>query len=213
MISPIPTNSTSRVDFEPSKGSFPTRLHSSTLCSMKKASCLSLIDWIFFPVTAVFNWILSRISLTTEELEVFEKLLESAFWGGGAFFYDRSIGEKRLREVVQSCDRLYESLSNKWFPNIEGILFLRVNLVKIKIRVHAALGEKGQVDYCRKLMSQLGEKLPEDIKDQVEYLTVVTGYSILIKMCNLFVKGGFFLCSLLLGKKRGRRDSNPQLPP
>lgn len=157
----------------------------------------SFLSWLFYPVIAVFNWIigiwcsiLDRIALSTDELELFEELLEGAFWGGALYFYDLKTGKTTLQKVVHDCGKLYDKLTKKWFPNVEGILFMRISLLKIKMRAHAALDQKNETDACRKLIESLGFSVPETVETQNAILLTVsqTRYRRFLHTVNWCVK-------------------------
>ncbi len=149
-------------------------------------TCSSLKSIAFYPLL----WVRDRTSLATEELEIFEKLIEGTFWGGAACLYDLSIGEVKLKQVDEACDMLYKILSDKWFPNIEGILFLRQNLLKIQMRVCAALGKDAKVDAAQKLFKTIGGKIPPDIVLQMGILKLIAKPIVrfFIRIVNFFVK-------------------------
>jgi len=153
------------------------RHHSSLYSQKKEGCCLSFFAWVFAPIIWVFapiiwvcNTIHDKITLTTEELEIFEKLLEGAFLGGATYLYTRSGGEEKLKKVLSRCDHLYKELGKKWFPNIEGIFFMRVAILKIKVRVSAALGEEEKMQQCRNLLHSLKIPIPDDVEMQIEAL-------------------------------------------
>lgn len=167
-------------------------------------------------ITFPFAWLRSKMILTTEEFEIFEELLEGAFWGGATLLYDVSKGEHKILEVGRQCDDLYRRLSLKWFPNVEGILFLRQNLLKIRMRIDATFGDQKKVEKVQKEFRDIGGEMPETMEIQIKILSLLSRRVVrfFIRILNLFVKLGVNL-TLFFAKSgvRGRRDSNPQLPP
>ena len=176
----------------------PQHHYRSTIVSAKEVKSQSFFWTLLTPIIWFFEWLESKLTLTTEELEMFEDLLEGAFWGGAAFFYKREIGETRLREVVAACEELYKKLGKKWFPNIEGIFFMRGNLIKIKMRAYAALGEKDKVKTSLQELKDIGVEVADDVKLQTQYLLAATkpGFRVLLSICNGLVQAGFKVVSL-----------------
>lgn len=175
-----------------------------TSCKIEQKESLSFFQWLFYPLITLFNWIISiwcraldRIALSTYELELFEELLEGAFWGGALYFYELDTGKKTLEKVIQDCGELYDKLTKKWFPNVEGILFMRISLLKIKMRAHASLDQKSEVENCKKLINSLGFTVPEPVELQTEILLTVSQsrYRKFIRTVNYCVKAcaKFFL--------------------
>ncbi len=170
----------------------------SLVSQKEEGCCLSFFAWVFAPIIWVCNTIHDKITLTTEELEIFEELLEGAFLGGATYLYTRSAGEEKLKKVLSRCDHLYKELSKKWFPNIEGIFFMRVAIVKIKMRVLAALGEEEKIQQERKLLHSLKVPIPEDVEMQIEalllsrkrpYRYILSGINVFFQLCGaLFFK-------------------------
>lgn len=148
---------------------------SSSLSSLQKPCVfLDFFRWLFNSLLSLWNEVICKISLSTDELELFEELLEGAFWGGAVYFYDQNTGIKQLEKVIDDCTCLYKKLSDKWFPDIEGILFMRMSLLKIKMRALAALGQKEKANECVELVKTLGYSLPEEVEAQTEMLLMAS---------------------------------------
>ncbi|NGX37673.1 MAG: hypothetical protein K1000chlam2_00832 [Chlamydiae bacterium] len=165
----------------------------STIVSAKESTIGNVFWTIVSPIIWFFEWLGSKLAPTTKELELFEKLLEGAFWGGAAYFYKRSMGEERLRAVVASCEDLCKRLREKWFPNIEKILFMRRNLVKIKMRAYAALGEENKVKISRQELKDTGIEVSNEIEQQTHYLLVATKpkFRFVLRVVNRLVQLSF----------------------
>ena len=108
------------------------------------------------------------------------------------------MGIKHLQEVVKSCDTLYERLCQKWTRNLGAVRLLMRNVVKVKMRIHAALGDLDKIAECRQELRRLGCDSDPAIEKQIEHLLIAHQYPSLIRVCNWVVKAGFFASSFLL---------------
>ena len=202
MLDPINSQSKVALRYEPLKSSLLLEeRYCSTLASSQESTIGNAFWMLVSPIVWILDWLGSKLTLTTEELEMFEKLLEGAFWGGAAFFYKREMGEARLREVVASCEELYAKLGKKWFPNVEGILFMRGNLIKIKMRAYAALGEEDKVKTSLQELKDIGIEVPNEVELQAQYLLAATQpkFRFVLGICNRLAQLGFKIVSKIAG--------------
>lgn|GEM_PF-2714030 len=183
----------------------------STIASKEEGGCISFLSWVFSPIMNALDAIFYRVSPSLKEYELFEEILEGSFQGAAFYLYDQKVGEEQVREVLAKCEELYTKLCDKWFPNIEGILFMRVALLKVKLRILAALGEEKKVLECEEILNELGVVVGEDVKFQAQLLSLLKKrpYRYFISAENSVVK----VLVYFMKKMRGRRDSNSQLLP
>lgn len=156
--------------------------YASTLSSMECSSTLCFpcrmvqrfFSWIGSWIAHWYNAIMERVAPSTKELEIFQELLEGAFRGAALLLYDRNEGLKIISGVAQKCHHLYGLLGKKWFPKIEGIHFLRINLMRIALRCHAALGHHTELDTCKKELSVLGGEISDHLEKQIHYFSYIS---------------------------------------
>jgi len=144
------------------------------------------ISTIYFKVLEFCQWIISRIIPTNKELKMLEQLLEDSILGGGLLLYDRKRGEEKLNQVMKNCEELYQKISEKWFPNLEEILFLRRNLIKVMMRISAALGREKEVVKYQSNLRSIGGEISEEIEDQVQLFLQAAKprHHLLVRMMN-----------------------------
>jgi len=135
----------------------PLDNHSSlSTYELKKTSFIWRVGSYFFSFfTRIISWFVGKVAPTQYELELIQDLkdeVENVL----IFLLDRAKGQEQLKKVIVSCDNLYKTLEKKWLAQTERAIFLRGNLLIIKLGAYIILGDLQKVDECQKNLSRHG---------------------------------------------------------
>lgn len=132
-----------------------------------------LLGIVFYPLIWPLKKVMAKVAPTKEEMEQLENLIHEAVYATGAFVENRLRGERKLKEVIASTSSLYDGLTRKWFPNFYGVLFMRVHLIQINMRLYALIDDEEKIASSHLLLKKLGYQPRQDLEEQLFYLRLV----------------------------------------
>ncbi len=162
------------------RGTFPSPNIRSSISSLRLADerpsiIKKIFRVLFYPFISLYEWIFSRISLSTQEYAALEEIIVQFGRSYTDLVYDREEGEERLRSVVQKAEDLLDRIEKKWFPRVEGMLFLKGNLLKLLIRAHATLSNDDEFERTRDRLLEMGGEIDSDLERDLKYMQTFSG--------------------------------------
>jgi len=123
--------------------------------------------WWWKPLTILFaypiaciDWIKNKISLTNDDMEEAEQLMEQSIEGMLEISENREKGVKILTSAIKKIENLDYKLQNKWFPKSQGNIFVRQKLLKFKIGLCTLIGNRIKIEESQTVLADLGFEFP-----------------------------------------------------
>ena len=175
-------------------------IESLSLAKVVRQKFCMIFGTIFSFLGRFVDWIVSKFALSDKEQDAFRDIIENLAKGALLLAYQRSLGEAQLLKVIESCDDMYKICQKKLIPSIRGIRFVKQNLVAIKLRCYAALGDKKEVKNCKKILQSLGIKNHESLDKEVKHALAIMNKKklksrALVKGLNVLVQGLYYIFS------------------
>lgn len=127
------------------------------------------VQTLFAYPIALVEWIKTKVSLTEDEMEEAEELLEEAVDGITEIVENRERGVVILTRALVKIENLDHKLQNKWFSHSQGNIFLRQKLLKFKMGLSTFVGDRSRVEQTQIVLAELGFSFPTGLyKEWIE---------------------------------------------